>query len=122
MFRAENQRRHQILQAEMRVNLLPDEMMTEGKSMRLIHDLKLVRSQTPSFMLTWTTMHQINELRPRPLYGVSAEELKRTNTALTIIFSGIDETVAQAVHARHVYTHQDILRNKQFVDMFFLFR
>jgi inward rectifier potassium channel len=101
MFRAANQRRRQILQAEMRVYLLRDEMTTEGK---------------------WTTMHQINELRPRPLYGVSAEELKRTNTALTIIFSGIDETVAQAVHARHVYTHQDILRNKQFVDMFFLFR
>jgi inward rectifier potassium channel len=104
----------------MRVNLLPDEMMTEGKSMRLIHDLKLVRSQTPSFMLTWTTMHQIDELSP-PLWR-SAEELKRTNTTLTIIFSGIDETVAQAVRVRHVYTHQDIFRNKQFVDMFFLFR
>jgi inward rectifier potassium channel len=120
MFRAENQRRRQILQAEMRVNLLRDEMTTEGKSMRLIHDLKLVRSQTPSFMLTWTTMHQIDELSP--LYGVSAEDMKRTNTTLTIIFSGIDETVAQAVRVRHVYTYQDILRSKQFVDRFFLFR
>ena len=120
MFRAANQRRNQILQAKMRVYLWQDEMTTEGKSMHLIHDLKLVRSQTPSFMLTWTTMHQIDELSP-PLWR-SAEELKHTNTTLTIIFSGIDETVAQAVRARHVYTHQDILRNKQFVDMFFLFR
>lgn len=38
---------------------------------------------------------------------------------MTIVLSGIDETVAQAVHARHEYTHQEILRDKQFVDVFF---
>ena len=117
MFRAANQRRNQILHAEMQVYLLRDEITAEGKSMRRIHDLKLVRSQTPSFMLTWTAMHQIDELSP--LYGMNSEELKRTNTTLTIVLSGIDETVAQTVHARHEYTYQDILRNKQFVDVFF---
>jgi inward rectifier potassium channel len=116
MFRAANQRRNQIIQAQMQVYLLRDEITAEGKAMRSIYELKLVRSHTPSFMLTWTVMHPIDVLSP--LYGITPEELSRTNTTLTVILSGIDETVAQVVHARHEYTHQNILTNKQFVDVF----
>ena len=117
MFRAANQRTNLILEAQMHCYLFRDEMTLEGKSMRRIYDLKLVRSQTPNFMLTWTVMHQIDELSP--MYGMTPEEFKRTTTTLVIILSGIDETVSQMVHARHVYTHKSILSNKQFVDVIF---
>ena len=117
MFRAANRRSNLILEAQMHCYLFRDETTLEGKSMRRIYDLKLVRSQTPNFMLTWTVMHQIDELSP--IYGMTPEEFKRTNTTLTIILSGIDETVSQMVHARHVYTHKSILINKQLVDVIF---
>jgi inward rectifier potassium channel len=117
MFRAANRRTNLILEAKMRCYLFRDEITLEGKSMRRIYDLKLVRSQTPNFMLTWTVMHQINE--DSPMYGMTLEELKRTNCILTIILSGIDETVSQMVHARYVYSAKDILADKQFADVIF---
>ena len=117
IFRAANQRSNQILEAQMHCYLFRDETSLEGKAMRRIYDLKLVRSQTPNFMLTWTVMHKIDELSP--IYGMSADDLKLTNTTITVILSGIDETVAQMVYARHVYSAKDILPGKQFVDIIF---
>ncbi|WP_347986378.1 ion channel [Methylomonas sp. AM2-LC] len=117
IFRAANKRTNQILEAQMHCYLFRDEVTLEGKSMRRIYDLKLVRSQTPNFMLTWSVMHEVDELSP--IYGMTHEDFKRTNTTITIILSGIDETVSQMIHARHVYSPQDILINKQFVDIIY---
>jgi inward rectifier potassium channel len=117
IFRAANLRTNQILEARMRCYLFRDEITLEGKAMRRIYDLKLVRNQTPNFMLTWTAMHQIDE--NSPIYGMSPEEWIRSRASVTISLSGIDETVAQMVYARHVYTSKDILTNKQFADVIF---
>ena len=117
MFRAANQRTNQILEAQMHCYLFRDEITLEGKAMRRIYDLKLLRSQTPNFMLTWTVMHQIDE--NSPIYGMTDEDLRKTNTTLTVILSGIDDTVSQMVHARHIYAPKNILFNKQLVDIIF---
>jgi inward rectifier potassium channel len=93
-----------------------DEITAEGEFIRRLHDLKLLRNQTPSFTLSWLALHPIDE--SSPLYGMSAESLVQTNTNLVISVSGIDETVAQVVHARHQYTAHDILWNNRFVDIF----
>jgi inward rectifier potassium channel len=116
MFRTANQRRNLILEAQMRVYLMRDEITTEGEFIRRFHDLKLLRSQTPSFTLSWLALHPIDE--SSPLYGMSAESLVQTNTNIVISVSGIDEAVAQVVHARHQYTAHDILWNFRFVDIF----
>jgi inward rectifier potassium channel len=116
MFRTANQRRNLILEAQMRVYLMRDEITAEGEFIRRLHDLKLLRNQTPSFTLSWLALHPIDE--SSPLYGMSAESLVQTNTNLVISVSGIDETVAQVVHARHQYTAHDILWNNRFVDIF----
>ncbi|MBD6616620.1 ATP-sensitive inward rectifier potassium channel 10 [Komarekiella sp. 'clone 1'] len=115
MFRAANERRNQILEAQMRVYLMRDEVTVEGHLIRRFHDLKLLRSQTPSFMLSWSAMHPIDEYSP--LYGMTSESLIQTKTTLVISLSGIDETVAQVVHARHHYSANDILWNYRFVDI-----
>ncbi|MBW4685898.1 MAG: ATP-sensitive inward rectifier potassium channel 10 [Komarekiella atlantica HA4396-MV6] len=115
MFRAANERRNQILEAQMRVYLMRDEVTAEGHLIRRFHDLKLLRSQTPSFMLSWSAMHPIDEYSP--LYGVTPKSLIQTKTTLVISLSGIDETVAQVVHARHHYSANDILWNYRFVDI-----
>jgi inward rectifier potassium channel len=115
MFRTANLRRNQILEAQMRVYLMRDEVTAEGHAFRRVHDLKLLRSQSPSFTLTWTAMHAITE--SSPLYGMTSESLARTNSTLIISLSGIDTTVTQLVHARHDYAAVEILWNHRFVDI-----
>ncbi|MFN6570461.1 ion channel [Dendronalium sp. ChiSLP03b] len=115
MFRTANQRRNMIIEAQMRVYLMRDEVSAEGHFIRRFHELKLLRNQTPGFALTWLAMHVIDE--SSPLYGVTPELLIQTHTMLMVSLSGIDETVAQVVHARHSYGSNDILWNNQFVDI-----
>src|SRR5262249_50104697 len=74
MFRAANQRRNQILDAQVSMVLLRDEVSREGASMRRFHDLHVSRSRSPVFALSWTVMHPITETSP--LYGFDRESLK----------------------------------------------
>ncbi len=115
MFRTANQRGNQIVEAEMRVYLLRDEVSLEGQFMRRLYPLRLLRSQTPSFALTWTAIHPIDA--ESPLQNQTTESLTQLKAQIVISLSGIDETVAQSVHARHVYQAQEVLWNYQLVDI-----
>jgi inward rectifier potassium channel len=117
MFRTANQRRNTILEAQMRVYLMRDEVTAEGQFMRRIYDLQLLRNQTPNFSLSWSVVHVIDQFSP--LYGMTPASLSDTNSMLIISLSGIDETVAQVVHARHSYGANEILWNNRFVDIFY---
>lgn len=116
MFRTANQRRNQILEAQMRVYLMQDEVTREGHAMRRFYDLRLLRQRTPSFTLSWTVMHPIDEYSP--LSGATRESLIQGRATIVVSLSGIDQTVAQMIHARHTYTAHELLWNHQFVDIF----
>jgi inward rectifier potassium channel len=118
MFRMVNQRRNQILEAQLRATLLVDEISAEGEFMRRFYDLQLVRSQTQVFALSWTAMHPITE--NSPLHGLTLEILDQTNAVLLVSLVGLDETFAQTVHARHAYNPEELLWNMQFEDIFLL--
>jgi inward rectifier potassium channel len=115
MFRAANERRNQILEANLRVVLMRDEISEEGEFMRRFHELKLERNYSPSFTLSWTAIHNID--RDSPLYGCTAESLAQVNAQIIVSLSGIDETIANAIHSRHTYTAADILFDRRFVDI-----
>lgn len=115
MFRTANQRRNQIIEAQMRAYLMRDEVTAEGHKIRRIYDLQLRRHQSPSFALTWLAIHHIDE--SSPLYGMTPEDLANTHTSVVISLSGIDETVAQVVYARHTYSARQILWNYEFVNI-----
>ncbi|MBR8836309.1 MAG: ATP-sensitive inward rectifier potassium channel 10 [Stigonema ocellatum SAG 48.90 = DSM 106950] len=117
MFRSANKRRNQILEAQLQVYLMRDECTAEGQFIRRIYDLKLLRNQTPSFTLSWTAMHPIDE--SSPLYGMTPESMMATTSSIVISLSGIDQTVVQLIHARHTYSPHEILWNHRFVDIFF---
>ncbi|HEY9643022.1 MAG TPA: ion channel, partial [Coleofasciculaceae cyanobacterium] len=117
MFRTANQRQNQILEAQMRVYLMRDEITAEGERMRRFHDLRLLRNQTPSFTLSWSIMHPIDEYSP--LYGMTVESLAQTKATIVVSLSGLDETVAQVITARHTYAAQDLMWNSRFVDIFY---
>ncbi|MCP2730293.1 ion channel [Limnofasciculus baicalensis] len=115
MFRTANQRHNQILQAELQVTLVRNQVTLEGEFMRRFYDLKLVRSQSLVFALTWTAMHQID--RGSPLYGATAESLAQMEAEIVIMLTGIDDTVSQAIHARYSYMAEELLWNHRFVDI-----
>jgi inward rectifier potassium channel len=115
MLRAANQRRNQILEAQVTLSLSRDEVTAEGKHLRRFYELQVLRSHNPAFSLPWTLMHLINE--QSPLYGFSAESLAGSQSQIIVSLSGIDETVYQNVHARHTYGANSIILNHQLVDI-----
>jgi inward rectifier potassium channel len=112
MFRVANERHNFILEAHAQIYLIIDEVTDEGEFMRRIHELKLLRQRTPSLVLTWTIMHPIDP--DSPLYGLSAEDLKRLDANISVLISGVDETVAYTITARHVYATKEILFDRTF--------
>ncbi len=115
MFRTANQRRNQILEAQVTLSLSRDEVTAEGRHIRRFYQLHLLRSHNPAFSLPWTLMHPIDE--QSPLSGFSAESLAESQSQIIVSLSGIDETVYQNVHARHTYGASSIILNHQLVDI-----
>jgi inward rectifier potassium channel len=117
MFRAANERANRVLEAEVTVSITRDLTTVEGKTMRRFEQLNLVRSKSPLFALTWTVLHIIDETSP--MYGVTEEILKNASGQILVVLSGMDETFAQRIHARHSYMPGDIVWNKHFADVIF---
>ncbi len=115
MFRTANKRKNYILEAQLWVTLVRDEYSTEGDFMRRFHDIPLVRSHTPVFSLSWTAMHQI--LPGGLLDGDTVETLKRDRAEIIVTLTGLDETLAQTIHARHTFTAEAIHWNHRFADI-----
>jgi inward rectifier potassium channel len=114
--RLANQRRNQILQAEVGLALLRDEQTQEGDTIRRFYDLKVARHRSPVFAMTFTVMHTID--RDSPFYGATSATLQALNAELVVTATGIDETIAQPVHTRTSYLADEILWDHRFVDVF----
>jgi inward rectifier potassium channel len=67
------------------------------------------------FILSWTVMHPIDE--HSPLYGATAASLAAGEVELVVGLTGIDETFAQTIHARHSYRADEILWNGRLADI-----
>jgi inward rectifier potassium channel len=115
LFRVANERHNFILEATAQVYLIIDEITDEGTFMRRIHELKLLRQRTPSLVLTWSIMHPID--RDSPIYGLTADDLVQRHANISVLVSGVDETVAYTITARHVYATEEILFDHQFEDI-----
>jgi inward rectifier potassium channel len=116
MVRIGNERPNQILEAEVSVTLLREETSTEGRRMRRFYDLKLERAHTPTFALSFTVMHKID--KASPLYGHDTRSLDAVAAELLMTVTGLDETSAQALHARHSFLPEDIRFGHAYADIF----
>ena len=116
MMRVANQRHSYILEAMASMVLLRDVETTDGHSMRRFYDLKLERSRSPMFALSWQIMHRIDE--SSPLHGVSAADFKEGDMRLAVTISGVDETFAAGITARYDYAHETVVFDRRFVDIF----
>lgn len=115
IFRAANQRRNRILEAEIIVYLSIDQVTTEGYQMRRFYQLNLSRSRTPTFNLPWTLIHVIDS--SSPLYGLSRQQMIAAHAQIIVSLNGLDETVSQNVHARHTYGMGQIFFDHQLADI-----
>lgn len=118
MFRAANQRANQILNAEVSISLARQVTTREGMVMRRFEELKLVRSRTPLFGLSWTVMHAIDE--SSPLHGATREQLEESQVEIIVLLSGTDDTLSDIIYARHSYLPGEILWHRRFVDVLML--
>ena len=115
MFRAANQRGNQIFDASVSVSLARQATTLEGVTMRRFEELKVQRSRSPLFALSWTIMHVIDE--KSPLYGATIDQLYDMQFEILILLSGTDDTLADVIYARHAYTPDEIQMGHRFVDV-----
>ena len=115
MFRAANKRGNQILEARVEATLVHNEISPEGHAMRRFYDLRLLRRRNPTFSYSWMVMHPINE--QSPLYPYDPERLRSDDSQIVIILTGLDETLAQTIHARYTYRPDALLAGHRLEDV-----
>ncbi|TNE44346.1 MAG: ATP-sensitive inward rectifier potassium channel 10 [Deltaproteobacteria bacterium] len=115
LFRVANERGNYVVEASMRATVLLDETTSEGDRMRKLHDIELVRTFSPIFILSWTAIHVIDETSP--LYGLSPQEMIDRDCRMIISMSGIDGVFSQTIHAYHVYYPDELAWNARYVDV-----
>ncbi len=116
MFRMANYRHNQVAEATLHALLLVTEKTAEGEVMRRATPLSLVLSSNPIFSHSWTAMHRIDETSP--FFGDGAmDRLRSGGVEVYLTLTGVDETLAQTIHARVRYTLDDIVRNARFADI-----
>lgn len=113
MVRMANWRHNQVVEAQLRMVIIAVETTKEGDVLRRPVELKLVRERTPFFLLTFTAMHVIDESSPFA-NEATVEKYRRDRADLIMSFSGLDETLGQQIHARHVYSIDDIVWGAHF--------
>lgn len=113
--RLANERGNVIVEARARLAVLIDATGPDGERMRRIHDLALLRNETPNFALTWLITHPIDEASP--LWNLDADGLARTSASFLLTLTGLDETLGQTVHARKAWSWRDVAWNHRYVDV-----
>jgi len=95
--------------------VLKPEISAEGEKIRRLHDLKLVRSETPMFSISFQGFHVIDE--ESPLFGETAASLREGAMRFIVTVTGLDSTLGQTIHARHIYQADDIVWSGRFADV-----
>jgi inward rectifier potassium channel len=95
MLRLANGRMSIMSNANARLFVLLAERTAEGAFFRRIHDLRLMQSRLPLFIMPWTLLHVIDE--SSPLYGYDAETLTTTGARLFLTIEARDQALAALV-------------------------
>ncbi len=115
MVRIANGRSNLIMEANATLRLSRMETTREGVLLRRFYDVELLRSTNSVFALGWTLFHVIDE--KSPLHGQTPAQLVARDSLFILFVAGIDDTVVANVHARHVFTSNDIAWNERYVDV-----
>src|SRR6185369_1160481 len=114
-FRVVNRRRNDLMEIEARVMLMTVEEK-EGQPTRQYRQLRLEREQVLFMPLTWTIVHPID--RESPMFGLTADDIKRLQAEVMILIKAYDDTFSQTVLARYSYRYDEIAWNERFAPAF----
>lgn len=115
VIRVANARLNMISDAAARLWLVSLVTSKEGRSFRRFAELALIKTENPTFVLSWSIFHVIDDTSP--LYGLTAADFKAQEAVLILSINGHDETTGQTMRSRHRYDHQDIAFDHRYVDI-----
>ena len=115
MIRMANARHNTISRATARLWFIRVERTMEGGQLRRFYELQLDRHEHPMFVLSWMLFHTID--KASPLHGATAADLAEADAALVLTVSGLDDSSAQQLHARRIYSAEDIRWQHRYRDM-----
>ena len=115
MLRLVNGRSNQLI--EVTATLMYSRFVEEhDQVVRRFDSLELERDKVSFFPLTWTVVHPIT--KDSPLYGVTYEDLVRSDAEFLILVTATDETFAAVVHTRSSFKPEEILVGYKFVNIY----
>jgi inward rectifier potassium channel len=114
MVRFANARITLMTGANARLFVLLGEQTKEGVSFRRIHDLPLMQSHLPLFVMPWTIMHPIDPASP--LHGLTAETLAGTDIRLFLTLEARDQAMAAPVFDMKYYDGAHIRFGMRYAD------
>jgi inward rectifier potassium channel len=115
MIRMANARHNTISRANARLWIIRAERTKEGDQLRRMYELKLDRNEHPMFVLSWMVFHVID--KESPLYGATETDLTDGDVVLVLNVSGVDDSSAQQLYARRVYSWNDIRWHHRYKDI-----
>ena len=115
MIRTANARHDTISRASARLWLIRAERTKEGDQLRRFYELKLDRGEHPMFILSWMLFHVID--KESPLHGATESDLAEGDALFVLNVSGLDDSSAQQLYARHVYSWRDIRWRHRYKDI-----
>ena len=87
-----------------------------GRVVRRFDALDLERTNVSFLPLAWTIVHPITP--ESPLYGVTREDVDRSDAELLVLIRATDETFAAVVHTRSSYKPSEVRVGYKFVDLY----
>lgn len=115
MVRLVNGRNNQLI--DVKANLLYAHFVNEnGRMVRRFSPLPLERETVAFFPLAWTIVHPITP--ESPLYGITRDEVERSDAELLILLNATDETFAAVVHTRSSYKPDEVRVGHKFVNIY----
>jgi inward rectifier potassium channel len=115
MIRMANARHNAVSRANARLWIIRAERTKEGDQLRRFYELKLDRREHPMFVLSWMLFHVID--KNSPLHGSTAADLEQGDALLVLNVSGVDDSSAQQLYARRVYSWRDIRWQHRYRDI-----
>jgi inward rectifier potassium channel len=114
MIRIVNGRLTIMSNASVRLFVLLAGQSAEGVAFRRIHDLHLLQSHLPLFIMPWTVMHVIDEASP--LHGYDAATLIQTQARIFLTIEARDHALSALVQDLKNYPPEQIRFGMRFAD------
>jgi inward rectifier potassium channel len=107
MIRIANGRFSLIANASAHIALIGNTRSSDGRTLRQVRELPLLRTQLPIFSTIWTVMHRIDP--SSPLYGCDHQRLMDDDIRVLLSVEGYDASLATTIIDTRAYGPSDIL-------------